>query len=360
MEGVAGLMFRSPYAILLLILALVVAILLIVTNVIKVNAAAAASLCVSGSNVTTIGNYHLQANEFNSGAPFTACSDGKPDFTVTQSGINVATNGAPGGYPSVYAGCHWGYCTNGNPFPIPVSDVEGTGMVTTTDHTTVAETGAWDDSYDIWFNYNQSSAPASNSNPPSLEMMIWLDHAGGVSPAGRKVAWMMLDGIPFDVWSNATGTGGTISYVAQYPVDSVTNLDLAPFAQDAVARGIMSPAWQLFDVEAGFEIWQGGQGLAQTAFSVNVGSPPAPVLCCGRVVSVSPTRATVAWDQTVSRTDNVEIIGPGPINGHTGSTTNDEAVYSGLESGHTYTVYIQPTVDGGIEGQPGHITFRTP
>jgi hypothetical protein len=339
-------------------LAIALIVLLLVTGVVHVNAAV--NPCVSGGGVATIGNYNLQANEFNGqGGTYTACSnDGNPDFSISGSTVNVPNNGAPAGYPSIYAGCHWGTCTPGNPFPVDVSSVEN-GTVTTTDHTTVIGSGTWDDAYDIWFRGDGVENPPSNSASPSLEMMIWLDHLGP-SPAGSdQHRTITANGTTWEVWSNATGTGGTVSYVAQSPADSVTNMDLAPFAADAVTHGYMTPSWIMTDVEAGFEIWSGGNGLDQTAFSVNVGSP-VPVLCCGHVVSVAPTRATVAWSQTVSNTDNVVINGPGPINGHTGSTTNDQAVYSGLEAGHTYVVTVQPTVNGVPEGASGRITFVTP
>jgi cellulose 1,4-beta-cellobiosidase len=51
---------------------------------------------------------------------------------------------------------------------------------------------------------------------------------------------------------------------------SVTNLDLQALVADAVSRGYIRASWHLIGVEAGFEIWQGGAGLATTSFSVNV------------------------------------------------------------------------------------------
>jgi cellulose 1,4-beta-cellobiosidase len=39
---------------------------------------------------------------------------------------------------------------------------------------------------------------------------------------------------------------------------------------DAVKRGYISNSWYLIDVEAGFELWQGGAGLATKSFSVHV------------------------------------------------------------------------------------------
>jgi cellulose 1,4-beta-cellobiosidase len=64
------------------------------------------------------------------------------------------------------------------------------------------------------------------------------------------------------------------------PATSVSGLDLAPLAQDAVSRGFLSSSCYLIDVEAGFEIWQGGAGLATNSFSVAVnGAAPVPPAC---------------------------------------------------------------------------------
>jgi hypothetical protein len=116
--------------------------------------------------------------------------------------------------------------------------------------------------------------------------------------------------------------------------------------------------------------WIGISGsTAQTGYVTSVDgknlvTSPAqvPVLSHGHVVAgtLKPTDATVAWDQTVTTTDNVVINGPGPINGRTGKVANLQAVYSGLESGHTYVVTIQPTVNGKAEGNPGSVSFVTP
>jgi len=39
---------------------------------------------------------------------------------------------------------------------------------------------------------------------------------------------------------------------------------------DAVSRGYIASSWYLISVEAGFELWHGGAGLATNSFSVNV------------------------------------------------------------------------------------------
>ncbi len=48
----------------------------------------------------------------------------------------------------------------------------------------------------------------------------------------------------------------------------VSDLDLLPLFEDAGNRGYLDPSWYLIAVEAGFEIWQGGAGLAVQDFSV--------------------------------------------------------------------------------------------
>jgi hypothetical protein len=211
--------------------------------------------------------YHLQANEYNSGAAFKICTDGNAAFTISTSGISVSHDGAPGAYPSIYKGCHWGYCTANSGLPVAVSAMTSSpDAVTTTYDTSTINSGAWDDSYDIWYNPNRST----NNNSTGLEMMIWLNHFGGVQPAGSPGPTVTLDGIRFTVWYGGSGNGGTVSFVANTPMNSVNNLDLGPLAAYAVSRGYMQNSWFLIDVEAGFEPWTSGQGLTADAFNVTV------------------------------------------------------------------------------------------
>lgn len=59
------------------------------------------------------GIYTVQNNELGSGAAESITTNRNADFTVANSAIDNATNGAPGGYPSIYQGCYWGTCTSG-------------------------------------------------------------------------------------------------------------------------------------------------------------------------------------------------------------------------------------------------------
>ncbi len=134
--------------------------------------------------------------------------------------------------------------------------------IVTTSYDTTTSSGQWDDSYDIWFN----SARSTDDNQSGLEMMIWLGHTG-VQPKGSVVAPdVSIDGSTWNVWYGS----GTVSYVATTSTTSVNDLDLGPFADDSVSRGYMTSLCYLIDVEAGFEVWQGGAGLTANSFSLTV------------------------------------------------------------------------------------------
>lgn len=99
--------------------------------------------------------------------------------------------------------------------------------------------------------------------------MIWLNHQGAIQPFGSKKATATINGAGYDVWTGSQRSWKIISYVASAPANGATNLDLMPFFTDAVSRGSLDPSWWLIDVEFGFEIWAGGQGLAMSDFSVD-------------------------------------------------------------------------------------------
>ena len=90
------------------------------------------------------------------------------------------------------------------------------------------------------------------------------------------------------------------------------------------------------------------------------GGAPVPVISGGHVVSVSSHDATVGWSATGATQFATTITGPGPINGHTGSVNKTEAVYSGLQAGHTYQVHVQAIVNGKPSGKAGIIDIKTP
>jgi len=213
------------------------------------------------------GKAYVQNNFFNqtNGTMCVTATKKNGNFTVTNTN-SVATNGAPSGYPSIVKGCHWGNCSTGSGLPLQLSNVAKAPSTWTVAPPT---SGAWDAAYDIWFN----QASSTTGQPDGTEIMIWLDHGGGVQPAGSKWASTTINGIGWDVWVAPKGTAGfntiwnIVSYVAQSSQSHV-DFDLKPFFDDAVSRNQLQTAWYLIDVEAGFEIWQ-GTGAKSTGFDVS-------------------------------------------------------------------------------------------
>jgi cellulose 1,4-beta-cellobiosidase len=49
----------------------------------------------------------------------------------------------------------------------------------------------------------------------------------------------------------------------------VSGLDLMAFFNDAAGRGSLETSWYLIDIEMGFEVWTGGEGLGISNFSAS-------------------------------------------------------------------------------------------
>ena len=222
----------------------------------------AQSTC-SKSDVTPLdsGVYNFQMNEWNSSTEECAAINGT-GFTITTADFDLATNGPPATYTSIYRGCHWGTCTSSNPFPIQESNI---ASATTSVNITQPYGYNNDAAYDIWFNQTSTTS----GQPNGTEVMIWLNHQGAVQPFGSETATATINGADYEVWTGNESSWKIISYVASTPITGVSNLNLKPFFADAVSRGSLDPSWWLIDVEYGFEIWTGGQGLAMSNFSVS-------------------------------------------------------------------------------------------
>jgi hypothetical protein len=227
---------------------------------------ATTTLCHSQSLSVSGGAYMVMNNEWHSRAAQCITTDGNANFTVANSSIAKTTHGAPGGYPFIYKGCHWGACTSGSGLPIRVSSIH-TGTVITSWNTTQPKgSNFYNVAYDIWFN----QTPTTSGQPNGAELMIWLNRHGPIFPAGSPVASdVSIGGHSYHVWVRQKAWN-TISYTMTTGATSLSNVDLHAFVADAVSRGYIQNSWYLIGVEAGFELWQGGAGLATNSFSVNV------------------------------------------------------------------------------------------
>ena len=327
--------------------------------------AATTTLCNSQTASVGGGSYIVQNNEWDSSAAECVTTDGSADFTVANSAISNATNGAPGAYPSIYQGCHWGECSSGGLTATPVQASNlGTGKVTTSWSTTQTGSGAYDVAYDIWFNRTATTT----GQPNCMELMVWLNHQGSVQPFGSEVAAnVSIAGRSYNVWEGANSFGDTVSYSMTTGTTSVTNLDLAPLAQDAITRGYLSSSCYLIDVEAGFELWQGGAGLATRSFSVNVGSggnavtvtnPGSQAGTVGTAASAQVRASDSATGQTLtygatglppglSVNSSTGLISGTPTTAGTYSTTVTARDGTGASGSATFTWSIGSTGGGG-------------
>jgi Glycosyl hydrolase family 12 len=237
------------------------------------------------------GVYEMQTNQYNSRAPFSMCGDGGEDFKITESQVGVQTNGVPGGYPSIYRGCHWGNCTKDSGLPIQVSSMEtNTSQVRLSYNTWVSARGVWDDAFDIFYtpcnDHDISRSGCTQNTQADREMMIWLSHYGPAIPGGTSTN-VTIDGINFNLWWDGHHTMWYVISSPSLTNPHVQNLDLGDFIKDAVNRGyIPSPSWYLMDIEAGFELWQGGQGLQANSLSI---CTPSPVGCGNAVQAAGAT-----------------------------------------------------------------------
>src|SRR5258708_25572506 len=104
--------------------------------------------------------------------------------------------------------------------------------------------------------------------------MVWLSHRGRKRPCGPPVASnVSIGGRSYKVWfggPRARHGWNTVSYTMTTRTASVSKLDLQALVADAGRRGYISRPWYLIDVEAGFELCQGGMGVATHSVSVNV------------------------------------------------------------------------------------------
>ncbi|HEY2080527.1 MAG TPA: hypothetical protein VGH53_29720 [Streptosporangiaceae bacterium] len=219
------------------------------------------------------GAYVVQNDEWNSTAPECITTNGSPQFTVASSSIYEPASRDPGGYPSIFSGCSAGVCTAGNKMPIRVRDLRP-GMVTSSWTTVQPQSGAYDVAYDIWFN----RTPSTSGPPDGAELMIWLAHRGGsqIAPGGDPVAHVTIGGRAYTIWlwSGSPRSGqphGQVSYVMDRSALSVQDLDLSAIIADAARRKYIAGSSYLLNVQAGFELWQGGAGLEAKSFTIYVG-----------------------------------------------------------------------------------------
>lgn len=188
-------------------------------------------------------------------------------FTISSSGVSVGTSGGPAAYTSFFKGCHESTCSDATKSNLPIQ-VSALNSATSSWSFSTAG-GSYNVSYDLWI--LPGSGATYETTAGGTELMIWLDRSG-VQPIGSQQATATVDGTSWAIWwggSYSTGAN-VISYVRSTSTNSVTNLNLKAFIDDAVSRGQASSSNYLKSIEAGFEIWNGCQGMKTNSFSASV------------------------------------------------------------------------------------------
>ncbi|MFC4033396.1 cellulose binding domain-containing protein [Streptomyces polygonati] len=249
------------------VLATLAALALVVGGLVTLTAAPAAQadtqICDQYGSTTIEGRYVVQNNRW--GTTATQCINvTSTGFQITQAD-GTATGGAPKSYPSVFNGCHYTNCSPGTNLPAQLSAI---GTAPTSVSFTYVGNAVYDASYDIWLD-----PTARKDGVNKTEIMVWYNHTSPVQPVGSRVGTTNVAGRSWDVWTGNNGSNDVISFVAPSAIGS-WSFDVKAFANEAISRGLAQNSWYLTSVQAGFEPWQNGVGLAVSSFSssVNLGA----------------------------------------------------------------------------------------
>ncbi|MGW4676863.1 GH12 family glycosyl hydrolase domain-containing protein [Micromonospora taraxaci] len=223
-------------------------------------------ICEQYGSTTIQGRYVVQNNRWGTTAQqcINVTNNG---FEITTLNGSSPTNGAPTAYPSVFFGCHYTNCSPGTNLPIQVSQISSATSSISYRYVSGATYNA---SYDIWLDPSPKRDGVNQ-----MEIMIWLNRQGPIQPIGSVVGSVNLAGRTWEVWRGSNGSNNVISYVASSAISSL-NFSVLDFINDTRNRGAITNSWYLTSIQAGFEPWQGGVGLAVTSFSANVNGGGGP------------------------------------------------------------------------------------
>ncbi|MEU3850103.1 cellulose binding domain-containing protein [Streptomyces sp. NPDC029554] len=261
-------------------------------------------VCEQFGSTVIQGRYVVQNNRWGTSAPqcVTATDTG---FRLTQADGSVPTNGAPKSYPSVFNGCHYTNCSPGTNLPAQISTISSAPSSISYGYVSGAVYNA---SYDIWLDPTPRTDGVNRT-----EIMIWFNRVGPIQPIGSQVGTASVGGRSWEVWTGSNGSNDVISFVAPSAISS-WSFDVMDFVDQTVARGMAQNNWYLTSVQAGFEPWQNGAGLAVNSFSSTVntgggdpGGPGGPAAACQVTYGTSVWQGGFTADVTVKNTGSAAV-----------------------------------------------------
>lgn len=266
------------------------------------------TICEEFGSTTIQGRYVVQNNRWGTSA--TQCiSVTNSGFRITQADGSVPTNGAPKSYPSVFNGCHYTNCSPGTNLPAQLSSISSAPSGISYSYVSGA---AYDAAYDIWLDPTPRTDGVNRT-----EIMIWFNRVGSVQPVGSVVGSATVGGRQWQVWSGNNGGNDVLSFVAPSAIDS-WNFDVMDFVRQAVSRGLAQNNWYLTSIQAGFEPWQNGAGLAVNSFSSTVnlgGSTPGGPGTPGGPAACKVAYGTSVWQDGFTADVAVTNTGSSPVDG---------------------------------------------
>ncbi len=221
------------------------------------------TLCRYAQHITAIGRlgaqFIVRNDNFGDQRECLSNRNDWSNFTVTKSAAH--TRGIePVAYPNIFLGCSWDICSPRSGLPSQVGRLRS---LVTSWYTVQPAVGRWSVSYDIWFNRTDRVFGQDDG----AEIMIWLN-ARRLGPDRGPI--VVLDHVRWHLTHWITGRDGTRWNYLQFrrvrPTDAVRQLSVQPFIRLAEHDRLLSKRWWLTGVEAGFEIWSGGVGLATKSF----------------------------------------------------------------------------------------------
>ncbi|WP_145926601.1 GH12 family glycosyl hydrolase domain-containing protein [Amycolatopsis orientalis] len=216
-------------------------------------------ICDQYGATTIQGKYRVMNNRWGSNAE-QCISVRDSGFRIASQKGSTATNGAPLSYPAVYVGCHYDSCSPGTNLPKQLGQI---GRASSSIEYGFAG-GIFDAAYDIWMDPTPKRTGVNQ-----MEIMIWFHRQGGVQPVGGPVGYTTIGGRSWQVWQGNNGGNDVVSYVAPSAMSS-WSFDVMDFVRDVDARTRVDGSWYLTSIQAGFEPWQGGEGLAVNRFSADI------------------------------------------------------------------------------------------
>ncbi|MCK1822441.1 cellulose binding domain-containing protein, partial [Streptomyces sp. XM83C] len=271
------------------------------------SAQADTTICEQYGSTTIQGRYVVQNNRW--GTSDTQCiSVTDSGFRVTQADGSVPTNGAPKSYPSVFNGCHYTNCSPGTNLPMQLSSISS--APTSISYSYVGN-AVYDAAYDIWLDPTPRKDGVNRT-----EIMVWFNRVGPIQPVGSRVDTATVAGRQWEVWSGNNGGNDVLSFVATSTLSS-WSFDVMDFVRQTIARGLAQNNWYLTSVQAGFEPWQNGAGLAVNSFSSTVntggstdpGNPGNPGSSCKVVYGTNVWQGGLTADVTVTNTGSSAVNG---------------------------------------------------